>query len=188
MNVTTWYLEMTDPSDLRPASPPGEPVPIVRAELPSPELNRFLYTAVGGAWHWTDRLSWDWSRWYDWLSRPAVETWVAYRHGTPAGYVELEGQPDGQVEIAYFGLLPDAVGLGIGGHLLTEAIARGWSLAERHDGREPTRRVWVHTCSLDGKTALPNYQARGFRLYDTRVTDEAVAAAPPGPWPSANRP
>jgi hypothetical protein len=24
-----------------------------------------------------------------------------------------------------------------------------------------TRRVWVHTCSLDGPAALPNYEARG---------------------------
>lgn len=188
MDVTTWYLQTTDPGELRPSRPPLEPVPIVRAELPCPEFNRFLYTAVGGAWHWTDRLSWDWQRWYDWLDRPAVETWVAYRRGTPAGYFELEGQPDADVEIAYLGLLPDALGIGIGGHLLTEAIVRGWSLADRHPARTPTRRVWVHTCSLDGKTALLNYQARGLRVYDTRVAVEDVASAPPGPWPGAARP
>jgi GNAT superfamily N-acetyltransferase len=95
---------------------------------------------------------------------------VAHDQGRPAGYVELDPQPSGQVEIAYFGLLPDYIGKGIGGHLLATGAARAWDLARRWDGREPTRRVWVHTCSLDGPAALPNYQARGFTIYET-VTD-----------------
>ena len=56
--VTTFYLEMTDPAALRPALPPPANFTLVRAELPSPELNRFLYTAVGGNWYWLNRLGW----------------------------------------------------------------------------------------------------------------------------------
>lgn len=105
-----------------------------------------------------------------------METWVAYLSGTPAGYVELDGTVDGEVEIAYFGLLPAFVGKGIGGHLLTTGLRRAWELA--------TRRVWVHTCSLDGPAARTNYEARGMSLYRTETTNEDVPATQ-GPWPGA---
>lgn len=81
---------------------------------------------------------------------------MLYVKGAPAGYFELEFQ-DGNVEIACFGLLPRFIGLGLGGHLLTEAISRAWQM-------EATR-VWVHTCTLDHPNALANYQARGLRIY-----------------------
>jgi GNAT superfamily N-acetyltransferase len=184
VNVTTTYLEQTDPSDLRPARPPAD-VAIVRAEIPSPELNRFLYAAVGGDWHWTDRLSWPYDRWSSYLERLGMETWIAWAKGTPAGYVELDPQDDGAVEIAYFGLLPAFVGRGIGGHLLTVGTARAWDLGDRWPGRTATRRVWLHTCTLDGPHALANYEARGFRVYQVTEDDQEIAETPPGPWPGA---
>jgi GNAT superfamily N-acetyltransferase len=178
VEITTWYLEQTSPSDLRPAAPAD--VDVVRAELPSPELSRFLYTAVGGGWHWTDRLGWTWQQWQTFLDRPGIETWVAYVRGTPAGYVELDGATtSGVVEIASFGLLPDFTGRGIGGHLLTVGLRQAWALGPE--------RVFVHTCSLDGPNAMANYQARGMRLFRTETTDEAVSSAPPGPWPGAGQ-
>ncbi|WP_019630671.1 GNAT family N-acetyltransferase [Actinomadura atramentaria] len=186
VEVTTWYLEQLSAADLRPAAaPPGEPVTVTRAEIPSPELNRFLYTAVGGDYHWVDRLGWTYEQWDNWLRRPGAETWIAHVSGTPAGYLELDPGPGGDVEIAYFGLLPAFTGRGIGGHLLSTGTARAWDLADRWPGREPTARVRVHTCSTDGPTALKNYQARGFRVHDVRVTAETLDHRPPGPWPGA---
>jgi len=182
--VTTWYLEQTTPADLLPAAAPEGDVRIVRAEVPSPEFNRFLYTAVGGDIHWTDRLGWTYAQWQEYLERPGVETWVAYEKGTPAGYVELQAQDDGVVEIVYFGLLPAFRGRGIGGHLLSYGTARAWDLADRWPGLATTKRVWLHTCSKDGRYAMDNYLRRGFTLFDTRVEEEAEVAAP-GPWPGA---
>ncbi|WP_030544401.1 GNAT family N-acetyltransferase [Streptomyces albus] len=186
VTVTTWYLEQTSAADLVPAAAPADGrVPRVeRAEVPSPEFSRFLYTAVGGDVTWTDRLGWSYARWQEFLGRPGVETWVAYDRGTPAGYIELEAQDDGVVEIVYFGLIPSFRGRRIGGQLLSLGTARAWDLADRWPGRAPTRRVWVHTCSKDGPYALDNYRRRGFRLYDTR-TEEEPATPPPGPWPGA---
>lgn len=173
MEITTWYLEQTDPAAIRPSAAPGEPVAITRAEVPSPEFNRFLYTTVGGDWQWTDRLGWDRQRWLDLLAQPGYETWVAYVRGTPAGYAELDGTKPGEVELAYFGLLPGFTGRGIGGHLLTVALRRAWDLPERWPGAEPTRRVWVHTCTLDGQpAALANYQRRGLAIYRTETRDQ----------------
>ncbi|MEV5843861.1 GNAT family N-acetyltransferase [Streptomyces sp. NPDC051985] len=184
--VTTWSLEQTSPTDLRPAAAPdGDAVRIVRSAVPSPEFSRFLYASVGGDIRWTDRLGWSHARWQQHLARPGVETWVAYDRGTPAGYVELEPQDDGVVEIVYFGLLPAFRGRRIGGHLLSYGAARAWDLAERWPERPQTKRVWVHTCSLDGEHAMANYQRRGFRLFDTKTEEEPDVTAP-GPWPGAH--
>ncbi|MEU6067850.1 GNAT family N-acetyltransferase [Streptomyces sp. NPDC047082] len=184
ITVTTWSLEQTSPADLLPAAVPDGDVRIVRSEVPSPEFSRFLYASVGGDILWTDRLGWPYDRWQEHLDRPGVETWVAYDHGTPAGYVELDPQDDGAVEIVYFGLVPAFRGRRIGGHLLSYGAARAWDLAERWPQRVPTKRVWLHTCSKDGEFAMDNYQRRGFKLFDTKVELEQEQPAP-GPWPGA---
>ncbi|GAA4895626.1 GNAT family N-acetyltransferase [Streptomyces coeruleoprunus] len=184
ITVTTWSLEQLSPQDLRPAAAPGGDVEIRRAEVPSPEFSRFLYSAVGGDIHWRDRLGLGYEEWRQILERPGVETWVAYEKGTPAGYVELDPQDDGVVEIIYFGLIPAFRGRRIGGHLLSYGTARAWDLAERWPQRPPTKRVWLHTCSLDGPHAMDNYLRRGFKLFDTKVTEEADGPTP-GPWDGA---
>jgi GNAT superfamily N-acetyltransferase len=178
--VETYFLEMTSPADVRPVRRAVDGFRVERAAIPSPELNRFFYTAVGGDWYWIDRLGWSRDEWLAWLDRPEHETWIGSLHGTPAGYFELERQAAGTVELVYFGLLPGFVGKGLGGLLLTAAVERAWEMAG-------TRRVWVHTCSLDGPAALANYQARGFRLYATERHEKEFPAEPPGPWPGARR-
>ena len=85
----------------------------------------------------------------------SVETWVATVGGDRAGDYELS-EDDGGVQVAYFGLLPAFHGRGLGGFLLTHALRRGFEVAPR---------VWLHTCTLDGAAALPNYRARGLRRF-----------------------
>lgn len=177
--LTTWSLEQTSPGDLAPAPVPdavaaGE-LAIVRAEVPSAAFNRFLYTAVGGDIEWVDQLVWSEEQWRAFVEKPGVETWVAYERGTPAGYIELDAQDEGVVEIAHFGLIPSFRGHRIGGHLLSYGTARAWDLAERHPGRDATKRVWLHTCSKDGPHAMANYQRRGFRVFEVKTEDEPAA-------------
>ena len=64
------------------------------------------------------------------------------------------------VEITYFGLVPDFIGRGYGGALLTDALQRAWAWG--------AQRGWVHTCTLDHAAALKNYQARGMQVYDRK--------------------
>ncbi len=177
--VTTYFLEMTSPEELRPSKQRNEDLKLVRAEIPCPELNRFLYTAVGGDWYWIDRLGWSYRRWREYVDRSELETWVGYVAGTPAGYYELEMQHGDKVEIAYFGLLPQFIGQGFGGVMLSKASERAWEMG--------CSRVWVHTCSLDGPQALTNYQARGFRVYQEEVAEVELPEKAPGPWPGARQ-
>ncbi|HZT43773.1 MAG TPA: GNAT family N-acetyltransferase [Chthonomonadaceae bacterium] len=163
LTVVTHHLEMTSPSELRPSPRPHPDLRIEQVRIPCPDFNRFLYTVVGKDWHWTDRLVWTDAQWESYVRRPEVQTWVGYVQGAPAGYYELEKQLEDSVEIAYFGLLPAFIGKGIGGHLLSRAVECAWQMG--------ARRVWVHTCSLDHPAALSNYQARGFRIFQT-VTEE----------------
>jgi GNAT superfamily N-acetyltransferase len=173
VQVTTWFLQMTDPAQLADAPEPDPDLEIRQAELPSPELSRMFYAGVGRDWSWTDRRSWTWDRWQEWLGREELETWVAYLRGTPAGYAELEDQGDA-VELALFGLLPAFIGRGLGPRVLDAALRRAWAI-----GRP---RVWVHTCSLDGPAALRTYQRRGLEIYDERVHTEDVPDEPLEPW------
>jgi len=159
--VVTTYLDLRDPADLRPAPAPATGG--LRLErVANPALNRWFYETIGADWSWTDRLGWSEEQWAAYAAE--VETWVLTAGGERAGYAELRLQ-EGDVEIAMLGVLRAFHGAGLGGHLLTEAVRRAWALPG-------ARRVWVHTCTLDGPHALANYEARGFRVYDR------VAAAP----------
>jgi GNAT superfamily N-acetyltransferase len=89
--------------------------------------------------------------------------------GVPAGYAELDCRHSGEIELAYFGLIPEFIGRGLGAYFLAWAVDRAWQ-------REP-RRLWVHTCSLDHPRALATYRAIGFAEY----ARESVRIADPRP-------
>jgi GNAT superfamily N-acetyltransferase len=179
VQVTTWFLQMTDPGKLAAAPEPDAELEVRQVELPCPELSRALYAGVGSDWYWTDRVGWTWARWMRWLDRPELETWVAWVRGTPAGFAELERVGDA-VELASFGLLPAFIGRGIGKRLLDFTLRRAWA--------QGPERVWVHTCSLDGPAALPTYQGRGLEIYEERIEQISVPAVRLEPWPGADRP
>jgi ribosomal protein S18 acetylase RimI-like enzyme len=189
VRVTVTYLQATDPATLARPSSPRPTLELERVTEPDPDLNRGLYTAVGGDWQWTDRLPWTRAAWQTWLAVPGRETWLARVGGEIAGYAELAGEvpvengavTDGgtDVEIVYFGLLPEYAGRGLGGHVLADVMEQAWSLPDRWPGLSPTRRVWLHTCSLDSPRALANYRARGLEVYRTaEIEQESVVAVP----------
>src|ERR1700738_4217717 len=98
IEVTITFLQMLNADQLRPFPCPRANVRVERADIPSPELSRFLYTAVGGPWFWTGRLGWDYARWLEVLDRTVFEEHILYSSGAPAGYVETEVRADDNVE------------------------------------------------------------------------------------------
>ena len=151
------YVEMRAPSELRPADVPDLPVRIERVTDCPPAFWRFLYTEVGGQYHWVDRLPWTDDEIRAYLDDPAVSLYLMSVSGAPAGYFELRRDADDSMEIVYFGLLPQFTGKGLGGYMLTDAVTRAW--------QSGATRVWLHTNTLDHPAALPNYQKRGFRVF-----------------------
>lgn len=174
--ITTHSLEMLIPEAGRRDT--QRSYDLRRVETLCPELNRFLYQSVGADWTWYQRLSWTYSDWLEFLDRKEVATWIAYKGANPVGYFELERQSDEHVEIVYFGLLPQFIGRGMGRALLEDAIMKA--------GEFGGRRVWLHTCSLDHPAALANYQARGFRIFQTEEAYEELPDQPLQPWPGAH--
>ena len=159
MAIVITYLELDDPREVRPAGPPRlDDVEIARVRPPDGAVSRWFYGEVGRDHNWTDHSHRSDDEWQAWAER--VETWVLSVDGERAGYHELRPDDETSVEIAYFGLLPHAHGHGLGGHLLTHALRRGFELAPR---------VWLHTNTQDSPAALPNYQARGLRPYRTET-------------------
>lgn len=172
----TYFLEMGSLAELRPpAKLPNLLLEVRQSTIPCAEWNRFFYTAIGGDWFWVDRLNWNYEQWKEHVERADVETWVGFTGGTPVGYFELEGTSD--VELAYFGVLPQFSRQGFGAHLLTAAVRRAWE-------KQPAK-VWVHTSSFDDPRALKNYQARGFKLVREEVSLKELPDETPGAWPGA---
>jgi len=163
--LITTYLEMRSPEQLRPKRVTSESEPgghlwrVTSFEKTdaSWRLNRDLYFTVGEQWHWIDKRPWTDEQWKEYATAPELRTFVAYCGDQLAGYYELRQDDEGGVEIAYFGLIPDFIGRGFGGALLTSAIEEAWRLS--------AQRVWVHTCNRDHPQALANYQARGMVIY-----------------------
>jgi GNAT superfamily N-acetyltransferase len=165
MRVTRTYLELRHPADFRPAvGNDGPGLTAARVDAPTPALYRGLYRTVGEAYHWRDRWDWTDEQLRVHLARPEITLYVARGGDGVQGWYELRRVPeDGSIEIAYLGLVPAAVGRGLGKQLLSCAVRDAWALG--------ASRVWLHTCTLDHPHALPNYKARGFTEYHTEVYD-----------------
>ena len=128
------------PVGAAPATLPTE-ASVRRVDAWSPAFWRHLYTEVGRAYRWVDRLVWTDDEINAYLSDPAIQLWVLTVGSETAGYFELRRYPDQSIEIAYFGLLPVFVGHGLGKGLLTSAAAEAWRAGARACGCTP--RHWT---------------------------------------------
>ena len=169
--VTVTYLEMRSPDRRSAVRGWPERVTVQRAERPTVSFYRYLYDTVGADWDWYERRRLSDDALAGIVHDDAVEVHVLYVRGTPAGYAELDRRVEGEVEIAYFGLVPDYIGRGLGPALLDWALERAWSYRPR--------RVWLHTCSLDHPKALAVYRRAGFEVYDREIVSAEIGFRDP---------
>lgn len=157
LSTVVTYLEMT----AKPTAPslprPAAKIALMRAETPGVAFYRFLYDTIGANWLWYERRIMADEDLANIIQHEAVEIYVLYVGGVPAGYGELDRRAAGEVELAYFGLMPDFIGRGLGRYFLSWLADQAWTY-------EPAR-LWVHTCDLDHPGALQLYQAAGFVPY-----------------------
>ena len=162
VDQTITYLEMTSPDELVPGRPPPQPMELERIDASTVKLFHSTVLRIGEPHNWTTPSRRSEDEWRERLTRPDVLAWTARVGDDVVGAIELELQPEGEVEITMFGLVPEMIGHGFGGHLLTLATQLAWEA--RLPGDPPNRRVWLHTSSLDHPHALANYERRGFRV------------------------
>lgn len=165
------YLQMTSPEQLVPGRRPPAPMEMDEVGTESGPLVRATYSRIAAPHGWISRSNWSDEDWAELISRASIQAWLACVGGEIAGMVELEAR-SGEVEIAVFGLVPEFVGRGYGGHLLTLATLLAWE-SNSPDGT-PTRRVWLHTSSRDHPHAKRNYERRGFRPFRTEHREREV--------------
>jgi GNAT superfamily N-acetyltransferase len=163
VDQTITYLEMRSPDDLVPGRPPPEPMELEHVDAAAVGTFHAAVLRIGEPHDWTTPSGRSEDQWRARLARPEVRAWIAGVGGEVAGVIELELHAEGEVEITMFGLVPEMVGRGFGGHLLTLATRLAWEARLAGDG--PNRRVWLHTSSLDHPHALLNYERRGFRAF-----------------------
>ena len=156
--VTITYLRMTEKPRPQALPAPAIPHAIQRAEKPTVSFYRYLYDAVGRNWGWMDRKKMSDSELEAVLQDKDTEVYVLYIRGVPAGYAELNFKKfPKEVDLAYFGIMPEFIGMKLGPYFLNWAISEAWQ-------RGPDS-ITVNTCTLDHPKALPLYQKFGYVPY-----------------------
>jgi len=151
------FLEMTaKPSALPPPVPRGK-IAIIRATNPPVHFYRYLYNTIGEKYYWVDRRKLSDVDLAAIIQDQKEELYILYTDGNPAGFAELDLRESGVAQLAYFGLMPEAVGKRLGYYFLYHAIANAWV--------HPITKLLVNTCTLDHPRALPLYQRLGFVAY-----------------------
>ncbi len=158
MKIDRYYLEINSIKNLNKVKSPEKNLVLEKVEPPNIELNKFFYKNVGKNHRWVDRLVWDNLKWISYLENKNVHTYILKLNKDLVGYFEIiQDFSSNNFEIAYFGILDDYIGKKFGGFLLSEAIKICFELK--------SKKVWVHTCSLDHKHALKNYLNRGMKIF-----------------------
>ena len=154
------YLEIRSINELVEENKPNENVILEKVDPPDFQLNKFFYKEIGKNHRWTDRLSWKDKNWINYINNSSVVTYILKNKEDLVGYFEQNFNNEKlECEIAYFGILEEYFGKKLGGYLLSEAIKKSFE--------KNSKRVWVHTCSLDHKHALSNYISRGMKIFQT---------------------
>ena len=163
----TW-LEMTKrPSYGWPSLPVGREAMLVRADTPPWWYFLSLYDAVGRDYAWTDKHDIPRDELNAWIQHPDVSLYSLIGKGWPKGFFVLDWRDDPVCDLAYFGLVPEAMGRGLGAWLLKSAVMTAWD-------RETTGKLTVNTCTLDHPRALIQYQRMGFSPVRTEVQSRVL--------------
>ena len=161
-NIKRNYLEINSIQNLSEVFKPSNNLNITLIKKPNFQLNKFFYKEIGKKHRWVDRLVWSDKNWNDYLNTAGISTFILKYDKDLVGFFEqIYHKNNFETEIAFFGILEEYIGKKLGSYLLSEAIKKSFEFG--------SKRVWVHTCSLDHKNALSNYISRGMQIYKTET-------------------
>src|SRR3954447_17308166 len=124
LRVVVTYLEMTTQPTNQKQRPPVEKLALLRAEHPTVSFYRYLYNTVGEPWLWSERRRMDDAALAAVIHDPKVEIMVLYAGGVPAGFAELNRRRTEAVDLSYFGMIPDFIGMRLGLFCSTAPLMR----------------------------------------------------------------
>ncbi len=153
IGVMVTFLRQEQPQAATPIDLPPHTA-IVRVHKPTVGFYRYLYDTVGAPYVWWLRRTMPRPQLAALITAPGVSLHVMYQGHEPAGFFELDARAVHTVNLSYFGLLPHAIGGGLGTLLLRSAMATAWA--------HKPRALTVNTCTADHPRALPNYLRAGF--------------------------
>lgn len=159
--VVVTHLEMTA-APKEPLAASREDVVLQRWEKPDAAAYKALFREIGEDWIWFGRLVKPDDELEALLSEPRRENFRPMRDGRVLGTLEVNFADPENVEIAYFGLVPGAIGGGVGRWLMSQAVEMAWA-------RQETKRVWLHTCTADSPQAIHFYQSCGFKPFKRSI-------------------
>jgi GNAT superfamily N-acetyltransferase len=122
---------------------------------------RSIFRRAGAQWLWFSRLEMTDDQLAAALHNPNIEFFLAECEGSEIGIAELDRSQPPNVEITSFALFSEAIGKSLGRPFMAQLLDRAWS--------HTTNRVWLHTCNLDGPSALSFYMKLGFRPYKRAI-------------------
>ncbi len=155
--MTVTFLEMTSRPVAPPPPTPHGKVAILRSRMPPVHFYRYLYDTIGSPYLWVERRKFSDTKLAATIQNPDNHLFILYTDGTPAGMAELDLRKEKQINISYFGLMPEAIGRGLGYFFLYHTCINAWA--------HPITRLTINTCTLDHARALPLYQRMGFAPY-----------------------
>ena len=133
-----------------------EDVRVRVASLCEVPFYRFLYETVGADYVWWLRRVMPDAQLAAVLRDPRVSIHVLERGDEVLGFYELDRHNRPATNLSYFGLMPGAIGQGLGPAFLRHAVDTAWG--------EGVRAMTVNTCTADHPRAMPNYLRVGFRV------------------------
>ena len=175
--VDTTTRIAVDVTFLRMERRPAGPIPVLPFGIKVKQLfprcsvaqYRELYATVGHEYVWWLRRTLSDNELERVLTDRATSIHVLSDADGVLGFYELDRRTWPVINLAYFGLYPRGVGIGVGMVFLHDAITTAWN--------EAPVAVTVNTCTADHPRALPNYIKAGFQAMRT-VREE---------WPVPNR-
>ncbi len=150
------YLEMTAPPGERPV-PDRQDLSLEKVDAPGLDWYRGIYRTIGENWLWFTRLQMEDRALHIILESDHTEVYILRSGGKDIGLFELDISDFPDIELAFFGTVPDQQGSGAGRWMMTHGLQHAWV--------KSPKRVWLHTCNLDHPAALPFYVRTGFTPY-----------------------
>jgi GNAT superfamily N-acetyltransferase len=169
LKLVTTTMEMRTPQHRAAQLLLGIKAALLRAEAPTVSFYRYLYNTVGAPAFWCERRRLGDTALAALIADPAIEIYVLYCGGVPAGFAELDLHRPEEIELAHFGMIPEFRNHGLADYLLGWVIDEAW--------RRGPGRLWLSTTNFDHPTVLAAYQKAGFLAVrqETRRIDDPRA-------------